>query len=120
MAQEWAKAFYNSANWQRLRRAYIASRILIDGGTCEECGKEPGEIVHHKIILTQENIKNFDISLNRDNLEFVCKECHDRFEGHGFHGHGKISALCIFDESGQPVSTREIDHLESVGTIPPG
>lgn len=44
-------------------------------GLCVRCGK-PGEIVHHKIYLTPENIGNPDISLNPDNLETLCRDCH--------------------------------------------
>ncbi len=109
MAKEWAKAFYNSKAWIRCRTSYIAERIMIDGGMCEECQKNPGYIVHHKIILTPENISNPEVTLNHKYMEYVCKDCHDTFEGHGAGGHGKVRPLCIFDENGQPISLREID-----------
>ncbi|HBA50077.1 MAG TPA: HNH endonuclease [Lachnospiraceae bacterium] len=83
MAQEWAKSFYNSKKWQDCRKSYMENRILVDGGLCEECHEKPGHIVHHRISLTLDNIKNPEISLNHKNLEYVCKDCHDRFEGHG-------------------------------------
>ena len=35
--KQWAEAFYKSFKWQRCRAAYIADRLLIDGGLCEEC-----------------------------------------------------------------------------------
>ena len=35
-----------------------------------------GEIVHHKIELTPENIHNPDITLNFDNLQLLCRDCH--------------------------------------------
>ena len=108
MAQEWAKSFYNSIKWLRCRNAYIQQRIVADGGLCEECHNEPGYIVHHKIALTASNILNPEVSLNDDNLEYVCKDCHDQFEGHGIRRHG-AAALCRFDESGQPISLRDID-----------
>ena len=107
MAKEWAKAFYNSKRWTRCRDAYISKRIATDGGLCEECREKPGYIVHHKIMLTQTNISNPDISLNEDNLEYVCKDCHDLFEGHGLNK--GIRPLCRFDADGQPISLREID-----------
>ena len=78
MAKEWAKAFYKSKEWKECRAAYIQSV----NGLCERCLKKgivnPGYIVHHKIHLTPENINNSEITLNWDNLEYVCKECHDK------------------------------------------
>lgn len=107
MAQEWAKTFYRSKKWIRCRKAYIGSRVMTDGGLCEECHDRPGYIVHHKIILTPDNIWNPEISLNYHHLKYVCKECHDRFEGHGIGGGSR--PLCRFDADGQPISVREVD-----------
>ena len=120
MAQSWAKPFYNSIRWQRCRDSFIQKRVLIDGGLCQECHNVPGEIVHHKIVLTARNIDDETISLNHDNLMYVCHDCHDSFEGHGIGGHGKIRPLCMFTEDGQPVSLREIDHPNEKTDIPPG
>lgn len=112
MAQEWAKAFYKSVKWQRCRNAYIQYRIMSDGGLCEECHDKPGYIVHHKAILTPDNITDPEISLNHDNLAYVCKDCHDLFEGHGLNKRNK--PLCVFDAEGQPISLREIDKNENI------
>lgn len=37
MAMEYAKSFYKSRTWQQCREAYIAIRMGIDGGMCEDC-----------------------------------------------------------------------------------
>lgn len=104
MAKEWAKPFYNSKAWKRCRESYIAQRILIDGGMCEVCHKEPIHIVHHKINLTPENINDPDIALNHCMLEGNCKRCHDLQEGH-FVDALNISKLnCNFDEYGNPIA----------------
>lgn len=108
MAKDYAKAFYNSKRWQQCRDSYIAYRISVDGGACEECLRQQGYIVHHKVALTQSNINDPNISLDHKKMKYVCKECHDKYEGHGV-GHGKVQPLCIFDESGQPISIRTID-----------
>lgn len=108
MAKEWAKAFYNSKNWIKCRDAYIADRISTDGGVCEECRQQQGYIVHHEITLTPDNINNPNISLSHKHMKYVCKDCHDKYEGHGV-GRKKAEPLCIFDENGQPISLREID-----------
>lgn len=107
MAQEWAKSFYRSKKWAKCRNAYIGYRTMVDGGLCEECRDKPGYIVHHKVILTQDNISDPEVALNSWNLEYVCKDCHDKFEGHGFNRTGKL--LCRFDADGQPISLREVD-----------
>ena len=77
MAKEWAKVFYNSKEWQECREAYIQSV----NGLCERCLEKekikPGYIVHHIEHLTPENINNPEVTLNWENLEYVCKECHD-------------------------------------------
>ena len=102
--KDWARSFYKSKAWIKCRNAYISKRINIDGGLCEECKDNLGYIVHHKEHLTKNNIDDPEISLNEDNLEFVCKTCHDDFEGHGVkHGH-KLKPLVIFDETGMPIS----------------
>ena len=71
-----AREFYNSAAWQRCRDSYRVERSNL----CERCLARglivPGAEVHHKIKLTQENIDNPAISLNWDNLELLCKQCH--------------------------------------------
>ena len=50
--REFAKNFYKSTTWQNTREAYYKKA----GGLCERCLKKgdisPGEIVHHKIHLT--------------------------------------------------------------------
>jgi len=69
--RDFAKAFYASAAWKKTRR-YI---FLRDMGICVRCGK-PGEIVHHKIHLTPNNIAEPAIALGEDNLETLCRECH--------------------------------------------
>lgn len=49
---------------------------------CERCStdEEPilAKIVHHIIYLTPFNINNPNISLNHDNLEALCQDCHNK------------------------------------------
>ena len=73
MAREFAKAFYKSKAWQRCREGYIQSVF----GLCERCGK-PGLIVHHKELLTPDNINDPNITLNWNLLEYLCLECHNK------------------------------------------
>ena len=108
MAKEWSKAFYKSAAWLKCRKSFIESRILIDGGMCQECAKQLGYIVHHKIPLTPYNVNDTNITLNYDNLEYVCKSCHDESEDHSYVFVKKAKPLCGFDEQGNPIDLRDI------------
>lgn len=47
------------------------------GYLCEVCGGL-GEIVHHKIPLSEANMHDPKISINNDNLQLVCRSCHKR------------------------------------------
>lgn len=108
--QDFAKQFYKSKKWQTCRRSYIAKRMQIDGGLCEECRDAQGYIVHHRIGLTPENIQNPGVTLNHSLLAYVCKDCHDQYEGHGVRPwvHEGKKLLCSFDRNGQPVDGRKI------------
>ena len=64
--------FYKSAAWQIAREIKIRDA----NGKCERCGAL-GEEVHHKIRLTVLNVVNPEISLNQENLELLCKKCHN-------------------------------------------
>lgn len=72
------RSFYKSAAWLKTRDSYMKSQ----GGLCERCRKDgiltPAEIVHHKIYLTEDNYKDPSVSLNWDNLEALCLDCHNR------------------------------------------
>ena len=74
--KDYAKGFYKSQAWKKCRAAYARSR----GGLCERCLSKgiytPGEIVHHKVHLTPDNIDDPTVTLDWNNLELVCRECH--------------------------------------------
>jgi hypothetical protein len=74
MAQEFAKAFYNSKAWKECREGFIQSVF----GLCKNFNKchRHGIIVHHTERLTRENINDPYITLNWDKLEYLCIECH--------------------------------------------
>ena len=75
--KDFAETFYKSRRWQKTRAAYLRSV----GGLCERCLKKglyhPAVIVHHKVYLTAENINTPEIALSWNNLEAVCRECHE-------------------------------------------
>ena len=78
------KGFYKTRAWLKCRDGYIKHV----GGLCERCLSRglivPGYIVHHKCYLTPENITDPSVTLNWDNLEYLCHDCHNKehFKNH--------------------------------------
>ena len=82
MHPQFANKFYGSQAWKECRSQFAASR----GRLCERClarglitagTKEQPLEVHHKIPLTPDNVNDPNVTLNWDNLELLCKNCHD-------------------------------------------
>ena len=76
------ESFYVSWIWRKCRKAFAESK----GNLCERCLKrgiiEPGSKdrpleVHHKTPLTADNVQDPEIALNWEQLELLCKSCHD-------------------------------------------
>jgi len=65
--------FYKSKAWVVARNIKTSATK----GKCERCGAV-GEEVHHKIRLTVENVSDTSISLNQENLELLCRDCHNK------------------------------------------
>jgi 5-methylcytosine-specific restriction endonuclease McrA len=78
MAKEYATKFYASKQWEQCRESYLVSVK----GLCERCAKqnivEIAKIVHHKEYITPHNINEYDITLNHNNLEALCQDCHNK------------------------------------------
>lgn len=78
MARSVSFPFYHSKAWKDCRAAYMHKVC----GLCEECAKQgivkAADIVHHKIELDDDKARDPDISLNFDNLQAVCIDCHNR------------------------------------------
>lgn len=102
MAHEYAKGFYASRAWHDCREGYILHRQSIDGGLCEECREVPGFIVHHKERITARTINNPDVTLSWNNLEYVCKACHDRIHDYCDRAE-KRDRVVTFDACGNPI-----------------
>ena len=81
--------FYNSPAWKKTRKAYKLYRMNM----CERCNGI-GYFVHHKKYITSKNVNDPNITLNFDNLELLCKDCHNK-------EHFKEEFGYEFDEDGQ-------------------
>jgi len=90
----WAEKFYKSKAWKKCRESYI----ITVHGLCERCGN-PGKIVHHKELLTPQNINDPMITLNHELLEYLCQDCHNK-EHHGDDSSFTVEGL-MFNENGE-------------------
>ncbi len=73
MAREFAKPFYDSKEWKKVRE-YCLMR---DRYMCVKCGNADNTLeVHHIIHLSPNNIGDVSITLNPENLITLCRDCH--------------------------------------------
>lgn len=72
------KAFYDSKEWKSLRLQLIAERTP----KCERCkeiiAEEEKIIGHHTIELDNTNVNDRSISLNKQFIELICFDCHNK------------------------------------------
>jgi len=94
MPKDWAKSFYNSGVWKTVRRQALSR----DHYTCTHCYRR-AEHVHHIIELSPDNLHDYTISLNPDNLQSLCMLCHDKET----KGCADLPQGFIFNEDGQVV-----------------
>lgn len=102
MAKEYAKNFYNSKEWIKCRASFMKSKYYI----CERCGGS-AKIVHHKEHITPNNINDCNITLDWNNLQALCIDCHNVIHGRGEATIKEVS----FDENGDLVYTPRVDKI---------
>lgn len=68
-----AKKFYNSKDWKKCRAKYIIKVF----GLCEHC-EDPGYIVDHIEEINDSNVHDSHITLNEENLQYLCLSCHNK------------------------------------------
>lgn len=100
MAKLFAKKFYNSKHWITCRQSFRSKRVAIDGGMCQDCKGNLGYIVDHIVELTPLNIDDVNITLNHENLQYLCLECHNTKT---FQKNSPVSDGMKFDENGRLV-----------------
>ena len=74
--------FYTSDEWRSFREIVINERTTEDGLILDEYTGKPilrryDIILHHKIELTEENVNDYSISLNPDNIMIVSHKSHN-------------------------------------------
>lgn len=87
------KSFLASDPWIKFRLMLIAER----GNKCQKCGKIIARSIdiigHHITELTPENVHDYSISLNPDNVMLVDFDCHNQL--HSRFGHKPTKAVYI-------------------------
>lgn len=96
--------FYTSDEWRSFREIVINDRTNEDGLILDEYTGKPilrryDIILHHKIELTDENVRDYDISLNPENIMIVSHKTHNII--HNKLGH---KARQVFIVYGAPLS----------------
>lgn len=96
--------FYRSDEWQRFREIVIAERVKEDGFIYDEITGKPivkayDIILHHEIELTEENVFDFEISLNPKNIKIVSHKTHNYI--HNKFGHSIRQVFVVY---GSPLS----------------
>lgn len=74
--------FYRSVEWKKFRDVVIGERMRDDGLVYDEVTGKPivkayDVILHHKVELTEENVKDYSISLNPENIMIVSHRTHN-------------------------------------------
>jgi len=85
--------FYKSPAWLAAREL----KIMSVNGLCERCG-QVGIEVHHRQRVTVDTVEDTSISLNPENLELLCKDCHNK-------EHKRFSKETRFDDEGNLINT---------------
>ena len=74
-------SFYCSKEWEEFRQIVVNERLVNGETICEHCGKpiyrKYDIILHHIEHLTLDNINNYNISLNPNNIQIVHHNCHN-------------------------------------------
>lgn len=97
---EKCEKFYHSTLWRKTRRAFLESVNY----TCARCGAV-GNLVHHKIPLDDKKVDDPHFSISFDNLECLCKSCHDSIHHklEGRNGNENQYFNVGFDENGDVI-----------------
>lgn len=105
--------FYQSKQWINLVRALKFERLNDNGELiCWHCKKpitrKYDAIGHHTIFLTEDNVNDYEISLNPSLIQFVHHVCHNKI--HNKLGHTKREVFLVY---GSPFSGKS-EYVESV------
>ena len=103
--------FYKSKEWEAFRLTVIADRTGSDGFLCcAHCNKpilnKYDLIIHHIEELTEDNVNDYTVSLNPDNVECIHFRCHNKVHNRFGFGTGgyKRDPKKVYIVYGAPLS----------------
>ena len=93
--------FYKSDEWERFRLTVINDRKTDQGLTiCEHCGEpilKPYDLIlHHINPITNENVNDYEISLNQANIMIVHHGCHNEIHERFGFGSGSRHIYLVY------------------------
>ena len=112
------KNFYRSKEWEEFRKVIIAERIQRDGFIKDDITGNPimkayDCILHHKTELTEDNVNDYSISLNPDNILVVSFKTHNELhKRYGYNGKHTKRVYLIY---GAPCSGKQ-EYVDSVSS----
>lgn len=102
MSKGIVRQFYLSKEWTELRSNLIIER----GPVCVRCKRlftDTSKLIgHHIEELTEKNVHDFNISLNKDKIEIICHKCHNK--EHRRFGYNKHKVYIVY---GAPLSGKQ-------------
>lgn len=101
--------FYHSKEWERFRLTIISERTKDDGFIYDEVTGRPilrmyDLILHHKEELTPENVNDYNISLNPENIMVVSHKTHNLIHDN-FNTYRRQQVFLVY---GAPLSGKSI------------
>ena len=104
--------FYRSDEWEKFRKMVIAERMHDDGLTYDEVTGKPivrayDIILHHKKELTEENVLDYNISLNPENIMIVSHKTHNYIHNKLGYAHRQVYLVYGAPLSGKTTWVRE-------------
>lgn len=112
-------SFYRSTEWEKFRQLVISERMHEDGFVYDEVTGKPivkayDIILHHVIPLTEDNVNDYDISLNPQNIQIVSHKTHNQL--HDRFGYKRREVYLVY---GAPCSGKStfVDDNMSAGDL---
>ena len=105
------KNFYHSTEWRKLLEQLKLERVEDGQLICAYCRKPIVKsydcIGHHRIELTYENVNDFSVSLNPENIELIHFKCHNEIHGRFSGKHRAVYLVYGAPCSGKSTWVRE-------------
>jgi hypothetical protein len=114
------KSFYRSKEWEQLKQQLMIERVNEEGQLiCNDCGISINNaydcIGHHEIEITEENVFDYNISLNKENISLIHFKCHNkRHKRFGYDGQKKVYIVYGSPCSGKTTWVNQVADKDSL------